>query len=126
MAHVLVVEDDADTRDLLALYLHRDGHQVTFASNGWEALIALDSGNGADLIVLDTMMPGLDGPTFLRIAQRAQQKKHQEMPVIVATALSREDAAERFDGCKIEDIVAKKDEAFFARVVRAVRRAAPN
>src|SRR5207248_8766014 len=57
---VLVVDDNADLRDLVSVKLYRAGYDVKTASNGWEALQAAENWL-PDLIVLDIMMPGLSG-----------------------------------------------------------------
>ena len=59
-SRVLVVEDEADIRDLLAFHLERDGYQVTRATTGPEALLALRAAP-PDLVILDLMLPELDG-----------------------------------------------------------------
>jgi CheY-like chemotaxis protein len=66
--NVLVVEDDAAIRSPLAEYLAAEGHQVVTASDGGGALASLRAGFRADVIVLDLMMPGMDGWDF-RAAQ---------------------------------------------------------
>ena len=57
---VLVVDDDAKTVELVKLYLNRDGYKVLTAHDGIEALRLAREGH-PDLIVLDLMLPGLDG-----------------------------------------------------------------
>ncbi len=64
MARVLVVDDEAHVRELIGAILEADGHDVRTASDGREALTALESGL-PDLIVLDLAMPGMDGWAFL-------------------------------------------------------------
>lgn len=83
MATVLVVEDERDTRDLLARIVRRGGHTAVTAANGWEALLALDQGQ-ADLVLLDLMMPGMDGRTFLGILRNDPQRR--TTPVVLVTA----------------------------------------
>ena len=60
MAKVLIVDDEPRLRNLLALALHRDGHCVSLHASGVTGLAAAESG-GYDLVVLDLMLPGLDG-----------------------------------------------------------------
>jgi CheY-like chemotaxis protein len=64
--------------------LSHDGHHVITAANGWEGLIAVDK-HAIDLIVLDLMMPGMDGYTFLQILR--EDRTHTNIPVIVLTAM---------------------------------------
>jgi two-component system OmpR family response regulator len=83
MAIVLVVEDERDTRDLLARIVRRAGHAAITAGNGWEALLALDEGP-VDLVLLDLMMPGMDGRTFLSILRNDPHRR--TTPVVLVTA----------------------------------------
>lgn len=92
MARILVVEDEVDTRMVLGKFLTVAGHEVIPAANGWEALLVLDTTN-VDLILLDVMMPGMDGVTFLQILRQA--KKHEQMPVVLVTALDVIDVERR-------------------------------
>lgn len=64
MSSVLVVDDDRDTRDLIGLLLEDAGYQVVTAGNGKEALTALEDGLRPDAIVLDLMMPVMNGWEF--------------------------------------------------------------
>ena len=88
MARVLVVEDDADGLEMVSRTLEKAGHHVIAAANGWEGLLALDARN-VDLIVLDLMMPGMNGHAFLRIVRNDQRRK--AVPVIVLSALATGD-----------------------------------
>jgi CheY-like chemotaxis protein len=87
---VLVVEDDPATRDVIRRALERDGWLVREAKNGREAL-ALMSEEAPDLVVLDLMMPEMDGFEFVA-RLRASDLGHR-IPVVVVTAkeLTQED-----------------------------------
>ena len=61
---ILVVDDDADIRDAMCLILEHNGYRATAASNGEEALRVLRAGRPVDLILLDMMMPVMDGWGF--------------------------------------------------------------
>ena len=85
---VFVVEDDVDTRDMLARFLELEGFEVELASNGKQALERLSAGVHPCVILLDLMMPVMDGWQF-----RREQARHQEIadiPVIVVSAAGRE------------------------------------
>src|SRR5258708_6717685 len=86
MRRVLIVDDSDDTRMMLGNFLGMAGHETIFAANGWEALLTLDNTH-VDLVLLDLMMPGMDGSTFLRILRQSQQKQKQKLPVVIVTAL---------------------------------------
>ncbi|HEX2093095.1 MAG TPA: PAS domain S-box protein [Longimicrobiaceae bacterium] len=80
---VLVVDDEADVRDLLTAYLREEEVEICAAANGREALVALESFT-PDLIVLDLMMPELDGMSLIRILHDSTAYRH--IPVVVVTA----------------------------------------
>src|SRR5262249_47645719 len=94
---ILVVEDDAVTREGLAALLGRAGYRVALAANGAEALHFLGAWPTPALILLDMLMPVLDGWHFLEALRR--QAPAPAVPVIVTTGtvLSREWA--RDHGC---------------------------
>ena len=77
---VLVVDDDVKTVELVRLYLDRDGYQVLIAYNGVEAL-RLAHENYPDLIVLDLMLPDIDGLEVCRTLRR-----ESDVPIIMLTA----------------------------------------
>ena len=80
---ILVVEDDVNAREIMGRFLQRQDWSVELASNGREALQYLDD-NLPDLIVLDLMMPEMDGFEFIQVLR--QNSDWQEIPVIVLTA----------------------------------------
>ena len=86
-ARILVIEDDADTRAALVECLREEGYEVSCASDGAEALGVLKHGDRPDLILLDLMLPGMDGWDF-----RAVQKKDPALsaiPVIGVSAVGK-------------------------------------
>ena len=80
---VLVVDDDAEARDRLKVMLEREGWSVKTAENGRVALDVLESA-APSLIMLDLMMPEMDGFTFLNELRSIEQRRG--IPVIVLTA----------------------------------------
>src|SRR2546423_15283917 len=80
LGHILVVEDNADLRGALATLLESEGHQVNEAADGKLALEALASSIRVRLVILDLMMPVMDGPTFL--AHKALGP-HAAIPVVI-------------------------------------------
>jgi CheY-like chemotaxis protein len=105
MAKILIVDDESDFRVMLGKVLTMEGHQVSFAGNGWEALLVLD-GDGIDLCIVDVMMPGMDGPTLLKILRDAA--KHKALPVIVVSVLDLGETSHRLGELQVNGIV-KKD-----------------
>ncbi len=106
MAVVLVVDDDADHCELISKVLTRQGHHVPCALNGWEALLVLDSSH-IDLIILDLMMPGMDGATFLGIMRNDKRRKH--IPVIAVTALAEGPLAIRVRALNVKRVFRKAE-----------------
>jgi two-component system response regulator MprA len=88
VTRVLVVEDEPDIRAAVSETLADDGYEVVSAQDGAAALSLLN-GRLPDVAVVDLMMPGMDGPAFLR-ACRAHPRG-ADMRVVVITASSRVD-----------------------------------
>lgn len=82
---VLIVEDDPDIVTLVALYLKQDGHKVMTASNGSQGL-RLARESKPDLIILDLMLPRLDGMEICRVLR----DEGSRVPIIMLTALVEE------------------------------------
>lgn len=82
--HVLVIDDDDDVRTIARMSLEAvGGHQVRAADGGEEGIrLALES--PPDAILLDMMMPGMDGPATLRLLQSIEETRH--VPVVFLTA----------------------------------------
>ena len=72
MQHILIVEDDLDIQDLLRNFLQEVGYEITIASDGMEA-IALFSSAHFDLILLDIMLPKIDGFTVCELIRKQSQ-----------------------------------------------------
>src|ERR1041385_1781491 len=83
MARVLVVDDEKDVVELVKFLLERDGHQVIEAYNGREALERAYAEH-PDLIILDIMMPEMDGYTVN--ARLTESEGPRRIPVIILTA----------------------------------------
>jgi CheY-like chemotaxis protein len=86
VAPVLVVDDDEDIRDSLAMILHREGYETMCAANGKEALQLLRDGAAAPcLILLDLMMPVMDGFRFRE--EQLIDERLAPIPVVVVTGM---------------------------------------
>lgn len=92
MAQILIAEDDADVRRLMALALEGEGHRVATASDGVEALRALAE-VVPDLLLLDVMMPNLDGYGVLDHMTSSGLK--DQVRVMMVTAKGSERDAKR-------------------------------
>ena len=88
MSEVLVVEDEEHIQRLVKIVLEKNGHNVSTADTGEEALEKLDGGLRPKLILLDIMMPGIDGLQVLRKVKSNQLTK--DIPVVMLTALAQE------------------------------------
>jgi DNA-binding NtrC family response regulator len=88
-AHILVVDDDQSSRELLTRILGQDGHQVTALADGHEAIEALGRGEPPDLVVSDIRMAEADG---LQVMD-AYRQKAPDTPVILVTAFGTVDGA---------------------------------
>jgi DNA-binding response OmpR family regulator len=93
MARILVVEDEVPLSDLIRSHLEKEGHSVEQAFDGKHALAAADLAR-PDLVVLDWLLPGLDGLSVCRELRR----KHL-MPIIMLTA--RSEVADRVSGLQV-------------------------
>jgi CheY-like chemotaxis protein len=89
---VLIVEDDPDTREMLTSFLQLEGFQTETASNGREALDRLTGGVDAAVIVLDLMMPVMDGWQFRR--RQVEDARLAKIPTIVVSAAGRDRMAQ--------------------------------
>lgn len=87
MAQVLVVEDDPHIRELVALHLGLEGLEATLVGDGRDALDRL-AATRVDLVVLDLMLPGVDGLTICRAMRR--QGPNTDTPVLMLTARGEE------------------------------------
>ena len=101
MFRILVVEDDKNTRKLMEAVLSQNGYEPVPACDGVEALDILDKKH-IDLILLDIMMPGLDGFGVCRALRRSSS-----VPIIFLTALSDEDDKLRGYELGADDYVTK-------------------
>jgi len=81
---ILLIEDDSDLADAIVEVLQTEGYRVSYASDGREALATLAKGNLPDLILLDLMMPKMNGWEF-RAAQLGDRRL-AKIPVVVLSA----------------------------------------
>jgi CheY-like chemotaxis protein len=87
-ARVLIVEDDPSIVDSLRFLLELERYEVLVAGNGQEALDVLAKESPVHVILLDLMMPVMDGMEFLKVLRASQDAVTAETPVIVVTASS--------------------------------------
>ena len=123
-AHLLIVEDDGEMRNLVARLLREAGFRVSAARDGREMWEVMESPAGKpDLVLLDVMLPGVSGLDLLR-----RLRERSRMPVIMLTARGEE--MDRVLGLELgaDDYVAKPFAAreLVARVRALLRRAGPD
>ena len=102
--HILVVDDSPINRDLLLHRLARQGHAVMVASDG-QAALDLIATNAFDLVLLDILMPGLNGFQVLQMLKT--DPKYRELPVIMISALDELDSVVRCIEMGADDYLSK-------------------
>ena len=120
MFHLLVVDDDKNTRLFLTALLEDAGYTVTAASNGEVALETMDRAH-IDLVVLDIMMPKMDGYEFTRLLRESDNN----LPILMVSA--KQLPADKHKGFAVgaDDYITKPidDEEFLYRIKALLRRA---
>ena len=114
----MIADDEAEIRDLLHLYLEKDGYDVLEAEDGAQALSLLQS-EDVDLVILDIMMPGIDGYRVLR-----NIRENNNIPVIMLSARGEE--YDRLHGFEVgvDDYVVKpfSPKELMMRVAAIIKR----
>jgi DNA-binding response OmpR family regulator len=120
-SHLLVVDDDSETRELLSLYLGQQGFDVAVVEDGM-AMDAWLADNVTDLVILDLMLPGEDG---LSIARRLQSD--HKLPIVMISARGEE--LDRIVGLEVgaDDYLPKpfNPRELLARIRAVLRRSTP-
>jgi two-component system, OmpR family, alkaline phosphatase synthesis response regulator PhoP len=120
-ASILVIEDDPDIRELLSVSLGKEGWTLVMAADGEAGLAALPGAN-PDCVVLDIMLPGMDGLEILRALKADPSRKR--LPVIMTTAKGEESDVVAGLELGAEDYVVKpySPKVLAARIRAALRR----
>jgi len=118
--HILVVDDEPGVREVVKRYLERDGYVVSTASTGPEALTIIETERDIKLVVLDVMLPGVDGSEIVKRVRR-----DNAVPIIMLSA--RSDELDRVIGLETgaDDYVPKpfSPRELVSRVKAVLRRA---
>ncbi len=115
-ARVLVIDDDPDILDAMSLVLDSAGYQVSTATNGKEALERLRAGTAPSVILLDLMMPVMNGWQFR--AEQTQDPKLAAIPVVIITG-----AGETFEKTTLPGVDAYLQKPVsLARLLSTVKR----
>ncbi len=119
MTHIVIVEDEPDISEVVSLYLRRAGYTVTTFANGLTAQDGF-SRQTPDLVILDVMLPGMDGYTLTRYL-----RERSNIPIILLT--SRREEVDRIAGLELgaDDYVVKpfSPQELVSRVRAVLRRA---
>lgn len=122
MTKIVIVEDEPSISEVVSLYLRRAGYEVSSFSDGLSALNELTD-RLPDLIILDVMLPGMDGFTLIR-----KLRDQSDVPVILLT--SRREESDRIAGLELgaDDYVVKpfSPQELVSRVRAVLRRAGSN
>ena len=104
MARILIVDDMPDSGESMAKILQAAGHEVTHTPNGKEALAHVID-ETPDVVLLDLVMPEMDGPSFLEVAR--SYLRLQSLPVVVLTAFSDSPMVQRVQNLKVNSVLVK-------------------
>jgi CheY-like chemotaxis protein len=104
MARILIVDDNQDSCEGIAKVLGAAGHDVTCVPNGREALVQVLS-KPPDVVLLDLLMPEMDGPSFLQVVRL--YLRMQSLPVVVLTGFSDSPMIERALHLKVNSVLVK-------------------
>ncbi len=105
MSRILIVEDDPDLVALMKRWLGRDGHRVEHAADGAAALAALQRAPLPHLVLLDVMLPKVDGFEVLR--QLRAEPRTKDLPVVMVSSFSRDADAARGRELGADDYIVK-------------------
>src|SRR5690349_1398988 len=98
MAKILIVDDNTGDSATLAIFFRKAGHQITCVPNGREALTQVLS-DTPDVILLDLILPEMDGPSFLEVVR--SYLRIQALPVVVITGLVDSPMIDRVRALKV-------------------------
>ena len=93
---ILVVDDDPDMRDALTIILESKGYQIVTAQDGVEALANLKA-EKPDLMMLDLLMPKMDGFGVLKELQDTRWSKYREIPILILSSVREEASRRRYE-----------------------------
>jgi CheY-like chemotaxis protein len=102
---ILIIDDDAEIRRLAAAFLARGGGVTVIEAESGEAGLTAAERDQPDVILLDALMPGLDGPATLE--QLRRRAPTASIPVIFMTATSKPEDRERLERMDVRGVLAK-------------------
>lgn len=120
MPNIMIVDDALDSCEPLAKFLEKSGHAVRCVPNGREALGQVIA-QLPDVVILDLLMPEMDGPSFLEVIR--SYLRLRSLPVVVLTAMFESPMVDRVRNLQVNSILVK-GKATFEDILRAVEEAA--
>ncbi len=105
LGKLLAVDDNKNNTELLKKRLAKQGHEVVTANNGREAMVSLIDNNDTDLILLDIVMPEMNGYEFLKFIKN--DKRFHELPVIMISSMDDTDSIYRCIEAGADDYITK-------------------
>ena len=125
---ILVVDDDPDILDAVTMILESQGHEVVTARDGIEALATLKA-EKPDLMILDLLMPKMDGFAVCKELQDPRWSKYRDIPILVLTSVREEASRRRYEletglELDVDDYVEKPmaPDILLERVDRLIKR----
>jgi len=129
-AKILVVDDDPDILDALTMIIESTGYQVVTARDGIEALANLKA-EKPDLMILDLLMPKMDGFAVCKELQDARWSKYRNIPILILTSVREEASRRRYEletglELDVDDYVEKpvSPDILLERVERLIKKRA--
>ena len=93
---ILVVDDDPDMRDAISIILESRGYEIITAQDGVEALANLKA-EKPDLMMLDLLMPKMDGFAVMKELQDVRWAKHRGIPILILSSVREEASRRRYE-----------------------------
>lgn len=125
---ILVVDDDPDILEAVALILESQGYEVVTARDGIEGLANLKA-EQPDLMILDLMMPRMDGFAVCKELQDPRWSKYKDIPILILTSVREEASRRRYEletglGLDVDDYVEKpmSPDVLLKRVSTLIKR----
>lgn len=105
MSRVLIVDDSEDSRESFAKLIEAAGHTVACAANGRDALFEIIGPHLPDVVLLDLLLPEMDGPSLLEVVR--SYLRIQSLPVVVLTAMGDTPMIDHVQALKVNSILVK-------------------
>lgn len=127
-AKILIVDDDPDILDAMTMIIESQGYQVVTARDGIEGLANLKSEN-PDLLILDLLMPKMDGFAVCKELQDPRWSKFKNVPILILTSVREEASRRRYEletglELNVDDYVEKpvSPDVLIQRVTKLLRK----